>query len=328
MKIELTVIVAVHNEEEALPGLLKSLQLNPGDEILFVLDRCTDSSASLIHNWQTNASKTVITLDDNPWKQAPKKFAILSGILASSHEHLVFTDADCVVPANWATLYREAFSHADVVIGFSLPPVESDSGPIDSLQLADALITAVTYRSLTLAGLPYMSVGRNWGYHKSLFHPDFLSSHQTIRSGDDDLLFQKLMQKPGIRIGLLDNHQVSTRPVGSWRALFRQKIRHYQAGIRYPLIHQLILPIIVSWFFLFLISLTAFACYRSSTGVGGVLLLYFVIHTIWVVLCRKLLKKLTGSVIPVIRLWWSTGMVFFLYPLISVFSHFLKSRWK
>lgn len=328
MKIDLTVIVAVHNEEEALPRLLPSLLLNPGDEIIFILDRCTDSSAFLLESWQTVARKKVIAIDKNPWEQAPKKFAILTGVLAASHDYLVFTDADCVVPAGWAFSYREAFIHADVIIGFSLPEWEPSSGPLVSIQLADALVTAVTYRSLTRAGLPYMSVGRNWGYRKSLFQTDFLSRHQGIRSGDDDLLLQQLLKNRDTRIALLDHHQVSTRPVETWRGLIRQKIRHYQAGIRYPFIHQMILPVIVSWLHLILLSGIVFSLSGLNSWVVVPGLLYVTIHGIWIFHCRSFLKMVTGSVIPVIQLWWSTGLVFFLYPLISVFSHFFKSRWK
>ncbi|NUQ80048.1 MAG: glycosyltransferase [Bacteroidetes bacterium] len=328
MKIDLTVIVAVHNEEAALPALLNSLRPDPSDEIFFVLDRCTDHSGTLIQEWKTPAKKRVISLSENPWVQAPKKFAILTGIQAAANEHLLFTDADCVVPSDWMDLYRQVFPAADVIIGFSLPVSETGSGILTSIQRADALITAVTYRTMTAAGLPYMSVGRNWGFRKSIFQSNYLTSHQSVRSGDDDLLFQKLIAQPGIRLQMLQNHQVSTRTIGSWPALLRQKTRHFQAGIRYPWSMKLILPLVFSWIYVVL-GLIVTSIVLGSSVLGWTSLVgYAAIHALWMRRCRSLEQTLTKSVTPVIRIWLSTGLVFFLYPLISVFSHFFKSRWK
>ena len=67
----------------------------------------------------------------------------------------------------------------------------------------DAAHVAVQYLSFALAGIPYMGVGRNLAYQKSLFYENngFIS-HYTIPSGDDDLFINRVASRSNTSVML------------------------------------------------------------------------------------------------------------------------------
>jgi hypothetical protein len=60
----------------------------------------------------------------------------------------------------------------------------------------ETVYSAVQYLSFALNGSPYMGVGRNLIYHKSLFaEANGFKSHEKIASGDDDLFINQVANK-------------------------------------------------------------------------------------------------------------------------------------
>lgn len=57
--MKISCVIAVHNEEKYLPYSLPSLIVLPFDEILFVLDRCTDASEKLIRKIATSKTRII-----------------------------------------------------------------------------------------------------------------------------------------------------------------------------------------------------------------------------------------------------------------------------
>src|SRR3546814_6078167 len=64
----------------------------------------------------------------------------------------------------------------------------------------ETFYTALNYLSFALSGMPYMGVGRNLSYKRSLFfrHKGF-ASHLHLRSGDDDLFVNRAASKENTR---------------------------------------------------------------------------------------------------------------------------------
>jgi len=112
---------------------------------------------------------------------------------------------------------------------------------------------ALQYLSYALAGVPYMGVGRNLSYKKSIFYRNKgFSAHNNIPGGDDDLLVNAAANKKNTKINIDKNSFVLTKPVEKWSQWKRQKKRHYTTGKFYKKSHQLLLG---------LYSLTHFLCY-------------------------------------------------------------------
>ena len=82
----------------------------------------------------------------------------------------------------------------------------------------DSLFTAMRYLGFALAGSPYMGIGRNLAYRKSLFFDQKgFSAHLNLRRGDDDLFVNQVARR--------ENTRVETDPAAVVRMqpLFRTK---------------------------------------------------------------------------------------------------------
>lgn len=231
MKSTISLIICAKNEEQNILALLQSIKPMKDDEVIIVLDRCTDRTKSIVENFNHDFSLTLIVLTENEWPDAPKKFALLNGIQAAKNELLLFTDADCILPDNHFEINRSLFLHHDVVIGISIPE-KLPQNLAESFHLIDFIWTAGLYAFFTRMRLPYMAVGRNWGFKKSLFADSFLKNQNHILSGDDDLLFQQILQKKP-RIAINDLTNTNTRFLDSFQKIIKQKSRHLETGMAY-----------------------------------------------------------------------------------------------
>jgi len=101
-----SVIIPIHNEEERMESLLRSLlvQSFPA-QIIFVDDRSTDKSPAMLARFADEARKrgidcVIITLSENPGPNH-KQFALSRGITEAGGDYFLFTDGDCEVPPDW-----------------------------------------------------------------------------------------------------------------------------------------------------------------------------------------------------------------------------------
>ncbi len=119
---------------------------------------------------------------------------------------------------------------------------EKKKGLLNLLIRFDTFNTAVNYISFALAGMPYMGVGRNLSYKKSLFfkHKGF-ASHQHIQSGDDDLFVNEVANKNNTSICIHSDGFTLSQPKHTWSEWFFQKKRHLSAGIHYHPFHKILL---------------------------------------------------------------------------------------
>jgi cellulose synthase/poly-beta-1,6-N-acetylglucosamine synthase-like glycosyltransferase len=102
----LEIVVAVRNEEEALPGLLASLarQTHPACTFLLVDDRSTDATPLLLERFRQAMPHRVrvLTSTAEPASLTGKQAALDLAIAAARGDVLLFTDADCTLPEGWA----------------------------------------------------------------------------------------------------------------------------------------------------------------------------------------------------------------------------------
>jgi poly-beta-1,6-N-acetyl-D-glucosamine synthase len=100
----------------------------------------------------------------------------------------------------------------------------------------------VQYFSLALRGMPYMGVGRNLMYNRSLFErAGGFRAHEHIASGDDDLFVNATATRENTRVVLDENSFVYSLPEKSWRGYYNQKKRHLSTARSYRLLHKTVL---------------------------------------------------------------------------------------
>src|SRR6476661_1750551 len=121
--VSVSVIICPRNEDENLTEFLpKVMEQDYKDfEVIVVNDCSTDNTENVIDEFARifpNLRKANIK-EDKYYKHG-KKFAMLVGIKAARHEHLVFTDADCYPASNeWLKEMAAGFSEGkEIVLGY------------------------------------------------------------------------------------------------------------------------------------------------------------------------------------------------------------------
>ena len=172
-----------------------------------------------------------------------KKQALKEGLSVARFNFVLLTDADCSPKSNnWAKLMTSATlgGRFDVILGYSPYSVLKKTW-LNLWIHFEAWMTGVLYLSFCLRGLPYMGVGRNLLYNKSILPPSALTEIKTTPSGDDDLLISQISTVKNTSICIDPNSFCYTYPSPSWSSYFKQKKRHYSTATHYKIKHQLLL---------------------------------------------------------------------------------------
>jgi len=228
----LSVIICAKNEylnlKKHLPLILE--QDYPDYEVVVVDDASEDDSHYLLKEFaEKYPHLKVVNFKKNVNFFTGKKFPLALGIKEAKNEFLILTDADCLPTSNqWLKMMQCPYENekTQIVLGYS--PYKKENTLLNYLIRFETFFTAVQYLSLALSGFPYMGVGRNLSYRKSLFNSNKgFSSHYQVASGDDDIFVSQVANKDNTRIQIDKNAQMLSFPKKSLMAWFKQKRRHY-----------------------------------------------------------------------------------------------------
>lgn len=289
---EVCVLVCVKNEEGNLSVLLPSLlsQSYKHFKILVVNDQSTDGTAEVVNYWQAKYPDR-IQLFSIISKQVPgKKGAIREAIPHIHADYILFTDADCRPGSNdWILLMvgqMEKYG-ADMVTGYS-PVIKEDSFTSD-LQRMHNCWTAWQYLGAAYQGKPYMVVGRNWGVRTKLYKKyQNIADHRHIASGDDDLVFQALLNKGKATVQAHTKAWMWTKACPDLSSYFLQRIRHIEAAYQYPFTVQLVLSMFPMAVFLTFVCALVLLFSMPLVGIA----VLFVQFSLWLVFGRQILRFL------------------------------------
>jgi biofilm PGA synthesis N-glycosyltransferase PgaC len=325
-----SVIICARNEEnnlkENLPSILE--QNYPDFEVIVVNDCSNDDSKYVLEDFAKLYPRLkVVSIAEHERFKHGKKFAVTLGIKAAQNEHLLFTDADCrPASENWLNRMQQHFTDGkEIVLGYS--PYQRESGFLNMLIRFETFYTALNYFSFALTGRPYMGVGRNLSYTRSLFFSGKgFASHMHIMSGDDDLFVNQHANSDNTVIEIHPEAQVWTEPKRTLSSLITQKIRHMGAGKAYKASHRKMLSL------------------QAGTGIGFyvfLIALIFLQAQWWILLPVFLVRVIIQLVVysPVFTklsyqdlLWWFPVLdfiyYFYLLSLSAITMFKKKARWR
>lgn len=325
-----SIVISAKNEyinlKNNLPVILE--QEYPEFEVVLVNDASDDETIFLLEDLarQYPHLKVVsIQQDLNFFKG--KKFPLALGIKSAKYEHLLLTDADCLPQSKeWINIMVSGFAGGkSIVLGYGKQ--REKKGWINKVIRYETAFTAIQYLSLALGGIPYMGVGRNLAYHKSLFYKakGFIS-HYKVSSGDDDLFVNQMAENKNTAISIHPKSFTVSEAKNNFKEWWRQKRRHLSTGKYYKRKHKLVLGAYTASL---IVMLVAFV---------GLLILNFKIYFILILLAvrylsqlfifkksfNKLDEKKLLVISPVIELFLTL-----IYPLIvGINLVFKQSRWK
>ncbi len=243
----LSVVISARNEYHNLKRFLKDIleQDYPDFEVLVVNDQSVDDTEFYLKSLQEEYPMLKVVNINNPVNFFKgKKFPLSIGIKSAAHDILVLTDADCK-PASpqWLREIAAAYDEkTEIVLGYGA--YMQSKGLLNLVVRFETLRTAVTYLSMALAGMPYMGVGRNLSYRKSLFYRMHgFQSHYKIPSGDDDLFVNMAATSKNTRVVISPQAKTLSAPVASFKKWWSQKRRHLSTGAFYKKKHLIVLAV-------------------------------------------------------------------------------------
>ncbi|MDX1666052.1 MAG: glycosyltransferase [Saprospiraceae bacterium] len=246
-KKPVSVIICARNEAENLRDELPHFlnQNYRSFEIVVVNDNSSDQTGEVLLDFQNKYANLKIANLCIGKLRAGKKGALSAGIAAAKNRVLLLTDSDCVPATNqWIETMQCSLS-PDAEIGLAFGPYRKERGMLNRWIRYETAQTAIQYFSLAIVGLPYMGVGRNLIYTKTIFiHKGGLSRHKNIASGDDDLFINAAADASNVRVILDPASFVYSDPEKSWASYYNQKTRPFSTGRHYRTIHRLLLGLL------------------------------------------------------------------------------------
>jgi glycosyltransferase involved in cell wall biosynthesis len=270
-----SIIIVAKNDAHLLINTLPEIltQDYPQFEVLVVNDNSNDETPQLVLDFQNRyPNLKLLHLESTVTNIKGKKFPLSLGIKAATYEHILLTDSDCVPASNqWIKLIARHFNDTTkIVLGFN--KIREKFGFINSLIRFDRLHQAIQFFSYCLAKMPFMGMGQNLAYTKTLFfnHKGFASQNH-LQFGDDDLFINRVANARNCAIEYeKEAHTISRfgSNFHNWFLLktFRQKTRNL-----YPNPKRFLLNF---YYFLITFSYIAFgaALYFSKAN-----LIYFIV---------------------------------------------------
>ena len=333
--VGVSVIVCAWNELENLQSLLPLLnnQAYPTFEIIIVDDRSCDGTFDYLLTECAEYQKVrFLRIEDLPCHLSSKKYALTLGIKAAKYKNILLTDADCRPQSNnWIAGMAECLTpDKEIVLGFS--PYFKAKGFLNNLIRYETFNTAIQYFSFAIMGIPYMGVGRNLMYRKSLFLKNKgFAKHTNIVGGDDDLFMNDVANADNVAVCMNPETFMYSFPKITWQTWYRQKKRHLSVSKHYKFHHKINLgglatSQILTWL-CFIILTPIFFHKPLIYWILAVFLLRLISQ--WIVFV-KVNKRLDNTLETITLPFWDG--IFALYFLIMGINNFIprrqKMRWR
>jgi cellulose synthase/poly-beta-1,6-N-acetylglucosamine synthase-like glycosyltransferase len=320
--VPVSVIVCAHDEEENLKTLVPELlrQDYPNYEVIVVNDRSNDNTYDfLLEETKKDPRLRMVNVKTTPERVNSKKFALTLGIRAAAHEWLLLTDADCRPQGHqWiADMSRQFRDDTRFVLGFS--PYQERPGFLNLFIRFESFITALQYLAFAWLKNPYMGVGRNLAYRKSLFlEKKGFNNFLHVTGGDDDLFVNEHARGTNTRVQLSPEAATMSVPETTLKSFLNQKIRHLSVGKHYRFAHKFLLGLFVmSWALTWFTGLPLLGLYQYYYVIIGAL---FVRWALLIWSTQTLVKKgnLTFK-------WWMIPVLDFVYPIYYISTGLIAS---
>lgn len=225
--IQISLVIAVRNEEHNLKNLLNSLtnqSLSPQYfEIIIVDDHSTDNSLEIINKHKP----TLVNLNLLSMAHLMgKKNAISLGISNAKGRLIVTTDADCLPESKWLETIAKFYNktQAKLIIG---PVIMRGKGFFKKIQALDFYSLMASGGGAAGIGRPIMCNGANLAFEKNIYNK-IIDPHNSGKvSGDDVFLLLNIKKNANNKILFLKSADaiVFTQAENSFIKFVQQRSR-------------------------------------------------------------------------------------------------------
>ncbi len=322
-----SVIICARNELNNLKAHLESVlsQKYANFQVIVVNDCSWDESENYLEEMQElHSNLKIVTINEQEKYRHGKKFALSLGIKAATHETLLLTDADCKpVSENWISHMVSGY-HAgtEIVIGYGA--YRKQPGLLNKWIRMDTVFNAVQFLSAAISGNPYMGVGRNLSYRKSLFfRVKGFASHNHIMSGDDDLFVNQTATSKNTGVVLHKSSFTESVARDTFKGWLLQKKRHMSTGIHYKLSNKFRITLYFLSHFLFFVTL--FTAIFTGCPAHWILIAFGLRMLVQLFIFGRCMKKLNEfDVLWLMPLF--DFLITLIYPALSLSNVLIKEK--
>ncbi len=331
-KPQISIIICARNESENLKNFLPAVleQDYPAFEVIVVNDCSEDNSYDILGQFLEKYPHLKISnVNKDPKFTHNKKFAQFIGIKAAKNDILLFTDADCLPDSKrWLESMASHFNDkTSFVLGYG--GYLRKKGLLNRYIRYDSYTIAMQYLGMAIRGIPYMGVGRNLAYRRSIFFENKgYGAHNHIISGDDDLFVNTNATKSNTTVEYRNGSHTRSVPCSRIDEWIKQKKRHLTTAPYYKTRDKILLitePVTRVLFYLtFVILILLLFLWQFVLAI-------FCIRLIVQIIVHKLVQKKLNE----------SGLTFFslifdiFSPAINIIIYFsniqgrsAKSKWK
>jgi len=222
--IDISIIVPFYNKENTIEACIHGLldQEYPKDkyEIICVNNNSVDSSCSIISKYPS--VKLIQEITQGAY------IARNAGILASSGNFMVFSDADVMAPRSWLSNIQRAVSEGnfDIVIGWYQPAGAARLLQIHSLFVCDRIKIALKEKRVSMI----TASASNLIIKKSVFEKEGLFKH--LPRSEDKYFVLRCFEK-GYKIGFDERIGVVRKDINSLSAALMKNFTYGYANAVY-----------------------------------------------------------------------------------------------
>ncbi|TAL62510.1 MAG: glycosyltransferase [Bacteroidetes bacterium] len=348
--VPVSIVICCKNEDHNLPEFLPHIlsQDYPNYEVVVVDDCSSDNTPDVLRMFEKKYKRLkVITVKEDKKHHHGKKFAVMVGIKGAANEYLLFTDGDCKPLGNqWLRKMMRNFSNpllpspdkpreqeeTEIVLGYS--KYEKLPGFLNKLIRFDTFHIALQYLSFAMAGSPYMGVGRNLAYKKSLFfkHKGF-ATHYHIESGDDDLFINQAASPANTKAEISPESFTVSRVKKNWKGWIEQKRRHLSTWTEYKTSDKILLgvyPFAQAFFWILFTTLLLLCIFHRFPQPDSYIILFLFAFRIIVqlVIFKRAMDKLKEKDLLLLSLV-SELFLLGVYPVLTISNKlFRRQKWK
>ena len=169
-----SIIVAARNEETRIGACISSLLSLSYPrhllEVIIVDDHSTDRTSEVVQKHLAgDRTFRLVQAGEPAGALRGKVNALVAGIEQASGEILLFTDADCVVPAGWVENTVQYYADEDVAIVAGFITLGGD-GWLDAIQALDWLALLSAASATAALRFPVTAVGNNLSIRRSAYN--------------------------------------------------------------------------------------------------------------------------------------------------------------
>ncbi len=328
--LPVSVIIAVRNEEEQLPRLIKMLanQTYPVSllEIIFSNDHSSDHSEAVISGFVGSRPNTRLVALTG--RQFGKKMALANAALQAKGELLLFTDADCSMGKDWVMSIVNCYLESNAVLIASPVAIKSAPAFFSRFQALELFsLTGSTAGAFSLND-PVMVNGANLAVKKDVYLESLPYLETGTPSGDDIFLMLHLKKIFPDRLVFFKNTDsvVEVEPITTMHLFIRQRIRWVSKSKYYRDKSMILTALIVLLVNLSLLNCLLMSFVNPAFIYAGVLI-FLSKSTIDFIFLRKVLAYFGKG--RLLRIFAISQFLYFLYvSFTGIVGNFARYKWK